>query len=90
MVYEESVYRGVPENVWIYKSTSTCYSAFGEFGRVLFDMGKKSLVGMAIRILGKKRPGGGISSYGAAAVTKRKVITFKTILLLNKDTRPGS
>ena len=62
----------------------------GELGSLLFHVREKRLVGMAVRIFGKKRPGSGISSYGAAAMAKRKVITFKAILQLNEDTRPGS
>ena len=67
----------------------TCSSALGKFGGMLVDMGKKRLVGLAVRILGKKRAGGGISPYGAAAMTESKIVTGKAILLLNEDPRPG-
>ena len=44
---------------------------------------------MAVRIFGKKGAGGGIGSYGAAAVTKSKIVTLKAILLLNENPRSG-
>jgi len=59
----------------------------GELGSVLFHVREKRFVSMAVRIFGKKIPGVGISSYGAAAMTNSKIVTFKTILLLNE--KPG-
>jgi hypothetical protein len=61
----------------------------GELDSLLFHVKKKRLIGLAVGIFGKKRPGGGISSYGAAAMTKSQIVTFNAILLLNEDTRPG-
>jgi hypothetical protein len=64
-------------------------SALGELGSMLFQVRKNRLVGMAVRVFGKKIPGGGISSYGAAAMTESQIVTGKAILLLNEEPRPG-
>jgi hypothetical protein len=70
---------------------STAYraSALGELGSMLFYIREQRLIGMAVRIFGKKGAGGGIGSYGAAAVTKSKIVTLKAILLLNENPRSG-
>ena len=64
-------------------------SPLGELGSMLFHVSEKRLIVRAVRIFGKKRPGGGVSSYGATAVTKSKIVTGKTILLLDERSRPG-
>ena len=55
---------------------------------MLFQVSEKRLVGMAVGVLGKKGPGGGISSYGATAMTEGKIVTGKAIFLLNEE--PGA